>query len=418
MRIVQLTAENVKRLKAVNIRPDGHVVVITGRNGQGKSSVLDSIVYALGGKSVEPAKPVREGADKARVVLDLDEITVTKKWNKDGVSTLEVTSKGGARFPSPQAMLDGLIGPISFDPLSFARSDAKEQMATLATIAGINLAEYTRKRKEIFDSRTVVNRDVKALETQVATISFPHNTPQDEISVTALMDEQRGAIQQREKNASARAALADCKAQAERHAATVENLKKQLALAESEFQSASDRVQKGEKFCENLVDPDVETISQKIRDSQTINANVTKRKEKAAKEARLDDLKKQSEKLTAEIEKMDSEKNRKIAEAPLPVKGLELTDDGVLYNGIPFSQASSAEQLRVSSAIGFGMNKKLKLMLIRDGSLIDSSGMELLQAMAEEQDAQIIIERVSNGEKIGIVIEDGSVVSAEEGAAK
>lgn len=53
-----------------------------------------------------------------------------------------------------------------------------------------------------------------------------------------------------------------------------------------------------------------------------------------------------------------------------------------------------------------------------DGSLIDSSGMELLQAMAEEQDAQIIIERVSNGEKIGIVIEDGSVVSAEEGAAK
>ena len=81
-------------------------------------------------------------------------------------------------------------------------------------------------------------------------------------------------------------------------------------------------------------------------------------------------------------------------------------------------KASSAEQLRVSTAIGFGMNKKLKLMLIRDGSLIDSSGMELLQAMAEEQDAQIIIERVSNGEKIGIVIEDGSVVSAEEGAAK
>ena len=47
MKIVKLTAENFKRLEAVEITPDGNTVLISGRNGQGKSSVLDSILAAL-----------------------------------------------------------------------------------------------------------------------------------------------------------------------------------------------------------------------------------------------------------------------------------------------------------------------------------------------------------------------------------
>ena len=48
MKIVQLTAENVKRLTAVSIAPDGNLVQITGRNGQGKASVLDAIFGNVG----------------------------------------------------------------------------------------------------------------------------------------------------------------------------------------------------------------------------------------------------------------------------------------------------------------------------------------------------------------------------------
>ena len=39
MKIIELQAENVKRLRAVTISPEGHIVEISGRNGQGKSSV-------------------------------------------------------------------------------------------------------------------------------------------------------------------------------------------------------------------------------------------------------------------------------------------------------------------------------------------------------------------------------------------
>ena len=52
MQIVELRAENVKRLSAVTIRPTGPVVEITGKNEAGKSSVLDSIWMALGGAEV------------------------------------------------------------------------------------------------------------------------------------------------------------------------------------------------------------------------------------------------------------------------------------------------------------------------------------------------------------------------------
>ena len=52
MKIIKLETENVKRIKTACIEPDGSMVVIGGRNGQGKSSALDSIAYAIGGKAL------------------------------------------------------------------------------------------------------------------------------------------------------------------------------------------------------------------------------------------------------------------------------------------------------------------------------------------------------------------------------
>ena len=71
MKIISLTAENVKRLRAVHIEPDGSLVVIAGRNGQGKTSVLDSIWYALGGgpASKTTQRPIRDGQDKAALTI-------------------------------------------------------------------------------------------------------------------------------------------------------------------------------------------------------------------------------------------------------------------------------------------------------------------------------------------------------------
>ena len=76
--IVELRAENFQRLKAVQIRPHGRVVRLTGDNGEGKTSVLEAIASAIRGKDACPRDPIRGGADKAWVSLDLGDKIVRR----------------------------------------------------------------------------------------------------------------------------------------------------------------------------------------------------------------------------------------------------------------------------------------------------------------------------------------------------
>ena len=126
MKIIELRAENIKRLPAVNIRPDGNVVEITGKNGQGKTSVLDAIWWALEGKENIQAAPIRRGATEAHIKLDIGQLKVTRTFKAvDGghyTTTITVENDEGARFPSPQKVLDSLLGELSFDPLAFTGS--------------------------------------------------------------------------------------------------------------------------------------------------------------------------------------------------------------------------------------------------------------------------------------------------------
>jgi hypothetical protein len=140
MRILKLTAENIKKLKAVEITPDGNLVQITGPNGAGKTSVLDSIVYAFsGGRHIE-AKPIRDGQDKAAIQIDCGDFVINRSITPKG-AYLSIETKDGDKKKSPQKFLDDLVGRISFDPLEFMRKDAREQKKVLMDI----VPESTRK---------------------------------------------------------------------------------------------------------------------------------------------------------------------------------------------------------------------------------------------------------------------------------
>ena len=126
MKIDKLSIENLKRISKVEITPGADcMVLITGANGAGKSSVLDAIWWALAGERGIQSAPIRNGEKTARVSLDLGDVVVTREWaRRDDDSTttrIRVENAEGARFPSPQKMLDSLLGSLTFDPLKFAR---------------------------------------------------------------------------------------------------------------------------------------------------------------------------------------------------------------------------------------------------------------------------------------------------------
>jgi len=166
---------------------------------------------------------------------------------------------------------------------------------------------------------------------------------------------------------------------------------------------------------EGAVMPDVASYYTKIAGTEAENAkvraNAALEKARAAAKDRADE----SNKLTAELAALDQKKAEMIRGATMPVEGLSLTEDGVVYRGVPFAQASSAEQLRVSVAMGIAMNPTLKVLLIHDGSLLDDESLADVASMAAAADAQVWIERVGHGEECSVVIEDGSV-EAEGGA--
>ncbi len=123
------------------------------------------------------------------------------------------------------------------------------------------------------------------------------------------------------------------------------------------------------------------------------------------------------EALTAEIEGLDRNKAEGLAAAVFPVDGLGFDESGVTYKGIPFSQASSAEQIQVSLAMAMSLNPTLRVIRIMDGSLLDADSLALISTAATDADYQVWIERVGDGGEGGVVIEDGEIEAAANEAA-
>lgn len=416
--IVQLNAENIKRLRAVEIRPAGSSVIVGGRNGQGKTSLLDSIAMALGGKNEVPTEPVRRGEERAKIVLETQDLIVTRRFTASGGTSLEVTNKEGLKFSSPQSVLDKLCASISFDPLAFIRADRKAQLAQLQALTGLSTADIDKGRKIAYEKRTVLNRTIKEQEAIVA--RMPAEGPA-RVSVEELTGE-LAAAEEANRRAAEQKALVDRKAH-EVTAAEVAVQQRQLLIQKLQAQIVAEtellekdkavalRLQKEIEGMKEFIPVMVDTagIIQKIRESEEINRKAEMVENRRKEIEALRKMTADSDALTTEIAQLDEKKTNLIASIKMPVPGLGCDEDGVTLNGLPLDQASSAEQLRVGLAIACQMNPELKVMLIRDGSLLDDDSLRLVDEMATTHGAQVWIERVGKDGHCSVVIEDGQI---------
>ncbi len=416
MRLIQLSAENFKRLSAVRIAPTGAVTPITGKNGAGKTSVLDAIAAALGGATQSPGVPIRKGEERAEVVVDLDDIVVTRRWTAKG-SSLEVATKDGAAYKSPQAVLDKLVGELSFDPLAFGRMKPLEQAAMLARAAGIDLAQHRAIRLSVFEERTAVNRKAKELRAQLAALpETPPGVPDEEVSLASVMDELNAAETLRRTRLAAEQRVTDTATDVALRRRRVEELRAELRSAEMALAAAENVAADAKRTLDGTPEaPDTEAIRRRGRDAEGVNRQVRAKQARAEHVKRVEAAERHAEDLTNRLAALDADLAEQLAGASLPIPGLSINEEGVTLGGIPFAQCSGAERLRASVGIGLALNPKLKLMLIRDGSLLDDEGMKLLAELAEAADAQVLIERVSNGVGVGVRIVDGT---SEDTAAK
>lgn len=421
--VLALRASNVKRLEAVEVEPPAGLVIVGGKNGSGKSSLLDAIWYALGGKTAQRGtpQPIRDGEDSAQVVVALgddvdgERLIVERTWRGDE-STLVVRGADGTRLSSPQAVLDALTGAGAFDPLAFVNLSAREQKETLLTLVDLpfDLVEIAEERQAAYDQRTDRNRELKALDARIAAI--PHiDIPDDVPSIADALAAARDAQTLKFANEQARAAFhratldhdACLQRLAEAHAA--------VAVAEQmEVDAAAVLVVRADVFDNLAPDPDLAAVATAVQDAErftsarqakeTLGALEDARRELAAEVVHCEEF-------MAEI---DERKARGLAEAVMPYNGLGFGQDdeqhvGITYQGKPFSQASAAEKLRVAAAIAMAGDPKIRVMCIHDGSLLDDDNLAMLAEMAETNQFQVWLEVVGVDGAATIVIEDGQV---------
>jgi chromosome segregation ATPase len=430
MRIHAYHAENFKGLKRVDIPdPDETLVIITGKNAQGKSSVLDGIWGALGGASASPEQAVRRGEKRASVTLDLGEIVVTRRWQAGGNSTVVVENRDGSQRKSPQTLLDSLVGKVAFDPLAFTRWDGAKQAKVLRQLAGLDeaFAAIDEQARAAYEERAAVNRAVKQDEALLASTGLAGafaDVPDQEQSAADLAAEYQDAVNEKSQNDAIRQdvkrlrgakkdATDGLTAAQERVAALERDLeaaRDNERRCRAEVQDATHELVDTEEFAASLIDPDLQALKDRLNSIEAFNRRVRAKQERKALEDRLEANRAEAQALTGRMESLDAEKAARLATADFPVDGLGMTGETVTLGGVPLAQASTAQQIRLGLAVGAALNPKLRVAVVRDGSLLDDTSLAAVKVWAEEHDVQVWLERVGSAEsRTGVIIEDGAV---------
>ena len=468
MKVLSLSVHNFKRIERSEIKPDGSLVILGGDNAQGKSSILDAIAALFCGKDAMPSKPVREGADKAELAVDCGDFTIALAIKPDGQSVLKITTRDGMIVPKPQTWLNERIGKLSFDPLAFTRLAEKEQAETLRKLVGVDVADLDSRRALLYAQRLQTGRDRDAADGACKTFPPEHlDVPDAELSAGEVLTELTNAtelartvdnLRADAQRLESEAALCDSRAverQAELDAINtadaiavsdaefdrqIADLQQRKAVAATQITGAdnakradlSARVNNNIKkaaesratAAENRAGadavklPDVDAIKAKAANVDATNAKVRANAQRKAASDKLHALAGRYKAMSDEIAAIDSERLARISAAQYPVVGLGFTDDGaVAFTGIPLSQASQAEQIRVSMAIAQAMNPQLRVVLVRDASLLDRRSMAMVAEMADASGTQLWIERVGDGDEGAVILSEGRVVQKQQGLA-
>lgn len=429
LHIVGLELENFKKIKVFSLAPKGTgIIKISGSNGAGKTSALDAISLALLGARGGPTAPVRKGAGRGKVSVDLGEFVVTRMWSEGGDTKGEmwIEAKDGRTYPTPQKILDNILGKISFDPLAFSRMEPKKQQEELRRLLGVDAALDELKAKEQVDYQTRRERNnyLTQLEAQRKGINFPEGLPTKKRDIDAMTQELADVAKfntdiEREKmrreeimrdlNAQ-RAAITEKQNRAAALEDEVQRLRKELKDDYEAEKKATQIIAKLPK----IADPkDAQEISENIAAARAINQAIDRRGEAEAKDEEIKRVSGEVAKLSRAIDGFRQQQTDIIAGANFPVKGLGFDDNGVIYNELPFEQASNAEQIRVSVAIGMANNPKLRVMRIADGSLLDAESMSMIEGMAADNEFQIWMELVDQTGKVGVYLVDGEIAAID-----
>ena len=360
IKINKLEIENVKRIKAVKIEPTKNgLTIVGGNNNQGKTSVLDSIAWALGGDRYKPSEATRNGSvvpPNLHIVMSNGLVVERKGKN----SSLKVTDPNGNK--GGQQLLNDFVEQGALDLPKFMDASGKEKAQTLLKIIGVGdqLTALEQQEKELYNERLYVGR------------------------------------------------TADQKAKFAKEQPYYPDAPKDLKEAQNNLQIAL-------TSAEGLQDESTAELEESIANIEEINRKVRANldKDKAEEDSRT--YQDQYTELTKKIESVRDEKTNLLNTADLPLPELSVKDGELVYKGQQWDNMSGSDRLKVSTAIVRKLNPKCGFVLLDTLEQMDLDTLHEFGQWLEQEGLQAIATRVSTGDECSIIIEDGYVKSEEAG---
>lgn len=402
VKINELLIENVKRVKAVQFEPsaDG-LTIIGGRNGQGKTSVLDAIAWALGGNNYKPSVPERDGAlVPPNLHIELSNGLIVERKGKN--STLKVTDPEGNK--SGQQLLNEFVSTLALDLPKFINGSDKDKADSLLKILGIGdvLAQLDTKENQLYAQRTEVGRIADRKKKAADEMLMYPNVPKEPVSATELIKQQQEILARNGENEQKR-----------QNAARYERM---LAEAQIAFDEAKAALQKAEQDCltarksaEDLHDESTAELEKNLAEIEALNIKIRANSTKEAAEVEANNLQQEYDGLTEQIESVREERNKLLDSAELPLPGLSVKDGKLIYNNMPWDGMSGSDQLKVATAIVRKLNPQCGFVLMDKLEQMDLETLQEFGVWLKQEGLQVIATRVSTGDECSIIIEDGMV---------
>lgn len=416
LKINKLEIENVKRIKAVKIEPSQNgLTIIGGNNNQGKTSVLDSIAWALGGERFKPSQATREGSvipPSLHIVMNNGLIVERKGKN----SALKVTDPKGNK--GGQQLLNEFVEQLALDLPKFMESSGKEKAQTLLRIIGVGdqLVTLEKEEKELYQERLYIGRTADQKEKFAKEQPFYPDVPKDMVSPSELIQEQQEILARNGENQRKRERVEKIREDVKRTHAEVLRLSDLLDNAKQAHKNLLEDLDIAEKSAKDLQDESTKELEISIANIEETNRKVRANldKEKAEEDAQI--YRNQYAELTEKLEEVRTKKTELLSSAELPLPELSVADSELIYKGQKWDNMSGSERLKVSTAIVRKLNPECGFVLLDKLEQMDMNTLQEFGEWLEKEGLQAIATRVSTGEECSIIIEDGYVAGIERPA--
>ena len=402
LKINQLEIENVKRIRAVKIEPSQNgLTIIGGNNNQGKTSVLDSIAWALGGERYRPSAAARDGSavpPRLHIVMSNGMVVERKGKNSDLKVTDPAGNKGG------QQLLNEFVSQLALDLPKFMQASDKEKGDTLLQIIGVGdkLAELERQESDTYNRRRAIGQIADQKMKFAKEMTYYPDAPKEPVSISSLLNQQQAILAQNGENQRKRQIAAQLEQQKQA-------LRRQLDELQQRYATVCNDCDIAARSAQDLQDQSTAELERNIADIEAINVKVRANLDKEKAEMDANDYSSQYAALTAELSKTRQEKADLLNSAALPLPGLSVEDGALTYQGKRWDSMSGSDQLKVSTAIVRKLNPNCGFVLLDKLEQMDLATLREFGAWLESEGLQAIATRVSTGGECSIIIEDGYV---------